>query len=121
MDIEPPTPGPTPRPQTEHGKTMTDASSIIFSTRSKTNLSKHNTDSEMKRQYSVHNPQTLSFPYQVKDHDSINDLCELPKPKKKLVCNKDTPWVYRYKVKKNMNRLAKIMASKTPYLTENLL
>lgn len=40
-----------------------------------------------------------------------NDLTCLPPPKK-ILPRKDAPWVYRFKVKRNMNALSRIMASK---------
>ncbi|XP_067671091.1 uncharacterized protein [Haliotis asinina] len=40
-----------------------------------------------------------------------NDLTSLPPPKK-ILPKKDAPWVYRFKVKRNMNALSRIMASK---------
>ncbi|XP_053392383.1 uncharacterized protein LOC128555048 [Mercenaria mercenaria] len=41
----------------------------------------------------------------------FDDLSYLPRPKKYLP-KRDLPWVFRYKVKRNMNELSKIMASK---------
>ena len=40
-----------------------------------------------------------------------DDLSYLPPPKR-ILPKRDVPWVFRYKVKRNMNELSKIMASK---------
>lgn len=40
-----------------------------------------------------------------------DDLSVLPAPKK-ILPKRDLPWVFRYKVKRNMNELSKILASK---------
>ena len=45
------------------------------------------------------------------DTFEFDDLSYLPRPKKYLP-KRDLPWVFRYKVKRNMNELSKIMASK---------
>lgn len=37
-------------------------------------------------------------------------LQQLPKPK--LMIGRDNPWVYRYKIKKNMNEIKKMMGSR---------
>ncbi|XP_064619957.1 uncharacterized protein LOC135483215 isoform X2 [Lineus longissimus] len=42
------------------------------------------------------------------------DLSYLPRPKN-FLARRDVPWIYRYKVKKNMNQLSKIMASKSDH------
>ena len=42
-----------------------------------------------------------------------DDLSYLPPPKR-ILPKRDVPWVFRYKVKRNMNELSKIMASKPP-------
>ncbi|XP_074647669.1 uncharacterized protein LOC141903451 [Tubulanus polymorphus] len=44
------------------------------------------------------------------DHPPGGDLSYLPPPKN-FLARRDVPWVYRYKVKKNMNQLSRIMAS----------
>ena len=41
------------------------------------------------------------------------DLSRLPRPKR-IASRGDIPWVYRYKLKKSMNELSKIMASRPP-------
>lgn len=43
--------------------------------------------------------------------DDFDDLSELPPPKK-IVPKRELPWVFRFKVKKEMNALSRIMASK---------
>lgn len=47
----------------------------------------------------------------------FDDLSYLPRPKKYLP-KRDLPWVFRYKVKRNMNELSKIMASKPAPLVD---
>lgn len=42
-----------------------------------------------------------------------DDISYLPPPKR-ILPKRDVPWVFRYKVKRNMNELSKIMASKPP-------
>lgn len=44
-----------------------------------------------------------------------DDFSFLPPPKR-ILPKRDVPWVYRYKVKRNMNELSKIMASKPPQM-----
>lgn len=43
--------------------------------------------------------------------EDYDDLTNLPRPKR-IFPRKELPWVYRFKVKKGMNELSKIMASK---------
>ena len=57
------------------------------------------------------------YPHIMQDGDNFEDLTNLPKPKM-LVSRGELPWVYRYKVKKSMNELSKIMASKAPQGSE---
>ena len=38
--------------------------------------------------------------------------------RRRMLASRDNPWVYRYKVKKSMNELSKIMASETPNAAE---
>ncbi len=45
------------------------------------------------------------------DVSECDDLTLLPPPKK-IMQRKDAPWIYRFKVKRNMNVLSKLMASK---------
>lgn len=47
----------------------------------------------------------------------FDDLSIVPSHKKKLP-KRDLPWVFRYKVKRNMNELSKIMANKNPQLVD---
>ncbi|KAK2190255.1 hypothetical protein NP493_85g05049 [Ridgeia piscesae] len=51
------------------------------------------------------------YPY-INRSDTCDDLSFLPRPK--MIVSRDNPWVFRYKVKKNMNELSKIMASRPP-------
>ena len=51
------------------------------------------------------------YPYII-ENPQVEDLTELPKPM--MVVSRDNPWVYRYKVKRSMNELSKILASKPP-------
>ena len=51
----------------------------------------------------------LVYPYVIENPD-LDDLTSLPRPT--MVISRDTPWVYRYKVKRSMNELSKILASK---------
>lgn len=53
-------------------------------------------------------PETLVVYPETFDCD---DLSYLPPPKR-ILPKRDVPWVFRYKVKRNMNELSKIMASK---------
>ncbi|GFN78526.1 hypothetical protein PoB_000503200 [Plakobranchus ocellatus] len=56
----------------------------------------------------IHNPELL-----LTSSADCDDLCALPPPKKVLP-KRELPWVFRYKVKRGMNTLSKIMASKPP-------
>lgn len=47
----------------------------------------------------------------------FDDLSTVPCPKKVLP-KRDLPWVFRYKVKRNMNELSKILANKNPQLVD---
>ncbi|XP_076458194.1 uncharacterized protein LOC143291935 [Babylonia areolata] len=63
-----------------------------------------------------HHPQALGGEYpgyaQALAHsENYDDLSELPKPKR-IQPRRDLPWVFRFKVKKELNALSKIMASK---------
>ncbi|KAK7112365.1 uncharacterized protein [Littorina saxatilis] len=51
--------------------------------------------------------------------DDYDDLSELPCPKR-ILPRRDLPWVFRFKVKKEMNALSKIMASKPTSATGSL-
>lgn len=53
----------------------------------------------------------LGFPEVLAHSDDYDDLSELPRPKR-ILPRRDLPWVFRFKVKKEMNALSKIMASK---------
>lgn len=53
----------------------------------------------------------LGFPEALAHSDDYDDLSELPRPKR-ILPRRDLPWVFRFKVKKEMNALSKIMASK---------
>ena len=53
------------------------------------------------------------YPHVMKDGDLFTKLTDLPKPRM-IVSRGDAPWVYRHKVKRSMNELSKIMASKAP-------
>ncbi|KAL8586852.1 hypothetical protein ACOMHN_052728 [Nucella lapillus] len=53
----------------------------------------------------------LAFPDVLAHSVDLNDLSELPRPKR-ILPRRDLPWVFRFKVKKEMNALSKIMASK---------
>jgi hypothetical protein len=60
---------------------------------------------------------TQTYPNVLPQEDKTQiggDLSYLPRPKN-FVARRDVPWIYRYKVKKNMNQLSKIMASKSDY------
>lgn len=58
-------------------------------------------------------PEGIVYPNIVNETIDYDDLSMLPPPKR-IMPRKEVPWVFRYKVKRNMNDLAKIMASKTP-------
>lgn len=51
------------------------------------------------------------YPEVLTNTDDCDDLSVLPKPKR-ILPRRDVPWVFRFKVKKEMNVLSKIMASK---------
>ena len=51
------------------------------------------------------------YPGVLQETQGTGDLTQLPRPKM-IVSRGDVPWVYRYKVKKSMNELGKVMASK---------
>nr|KAG5709505.1 hypothetical protein BaRGS_023187 [Batillaria attramentaria] len=53
----------------------------------------------------------LCLPDVLARSDDYDDLSELPRPKR-ILPRRDVPWVFRFKVKKEMNALARIMASK---------
>ena len=53
------------------------------------------------------------------DAFDCDDLSALPPPKR-ILPKRDVPWVFRYKVKRNMNELAKILASKPQQVIENV-
>lgn len=56
----------------------------------------------------------IVYPSVISEQDGeYDDLSMLPPPKK-ILPKRELPWVFRYKVKRNMNELAKIMASKPP-------
>jgi hypothetical protein len=54
---------------------------------------------------------TSIYPDVLTNTDDCDDLSNLPKPKR-ILPRRDVPWVFRFKVKKEMNVLSKIMASK---------
>ncbi|RUS89736.1 hypothetical protein EGW08_002554 [Elysia chlorotica] len=56
----------------------------------------------------IHNPELL-----LTSSADCDDICALPPPKKVLP-KRELPWVFRYKVKRGMNTLSRIMASKPP-------
>lgn len=62
------------------------------------------TDSADLEQF--HLPQALSH------SEDFDDLTDLPRPSK-ILPRRDLPWVFRFKVKKEMNALSRIMASRT--------
>lgn len=50
----------------------------------------------------------------------LDDLSGLPKPR--MLVSRDSPWVYRYKAKRNMNELSRIIASKpAPFIEYHFL
>ena len=52
-----------------------------------------------------------AYPYVVENPEQYySELTQLPKPR--MLISRDSPWVFRYKVKRNMNELSKVMASK---------
>lgn len=53
----------------------------------------------------------IIYPSVLSENLDYDDLSLLPPPKR-ILPKRELPWVFRYKVKKNMNELAKIMASK---------
>ena len=57
------------------------------------------------------NGDQMCFPEALAHSDDYDDLSELPRPKR-ILPRRDLPWVFRFKVKKEMNALSKIMASK---------
>ncbi|XP_060081402.1 uncharacterized protein LOC132560744 [Ylistrum balloti] len=57
-------------------------------------------------------PEGIVYPNIINESD-YDDITVLPPPKKVLP-RREVPWVFRYKVKRNMNELAKILASKAP-------
>ncbi|WAQ97609.1 hypothetical protein MAR_030299, partial [Mya arenaria] len=46
----------------------------------------------------------------------FEDINHLPNQKTQVLPPRNLPWVFRYKVKRNMNELSKIMANKNPQL-----
>lgn len=73
--------------------------------------SRHSTRSVRKTPESVRTapPQENGVVYP--ETFDFDDISLLPRPKK-ILPRRDLPWVFRYKVKRNMNELSKIMASK---------
>ena len=61
--------------------------------------------------FSVSPQDQLGLPDVLAHSEDFNDLSELPRPKR-ILPRRDLPWVFRFKVKKEMNALSKIMASK---------
>ncbi|XP_021346597.1 uncharacterized protein LOC110445996 isoform X1 [Mizuhopecten yessoensis] len=57
-------------------------------------------------------PEGIVYPNIINETD-YDDITVLPPPKK-ILPRREVPWVFRYKVKRNMNELAKILASKAP-------
>ncbi|XP_069123371.1 uncharacterized protein [Argopecten irradians] len=57
-------------------------------------------------------PEGIVYPNIIHETD-YDDITVLPPPKK-ILPRREVPWVFRYKVKRNMNELAKILASKAP-------
>ncbi|ESP01099.1 hypothetical protein LOTGIDRAFT_238372 [Lottia gigantea] len=53
----------------------------------------------------------IVYPNIMSHSEEFDDLSNFPPPKK-IMPNRELPWVYRFKVKKGMNALSKIMASK---------
>ena len=56
-------------------------------------------------------PQPLVYPNILED--DVDDVSALPRSPT-MIMSRDNPWVYRYKVKRSMNELSKILASKPP-------
>jgi len=56
-------------------------------------------------------PDGIVYPNIISENMDYDDLSYLPPPKR-ILPRREVPWVFRYKVKRNMNELAKIMASK---------
>lgn len=56
----------------------------------------------------------IVYPSVISEQEGEYDDLSLLPPPKKLLPKRELPWVFRYKVKRNMNELAKIMASKPP-------
>ncbi|XP_061196131.1 uncharacterized protein LOC133204420 [Saccostrea echinata] len=54
---------------------------------------------------------SIIYPNILSDSVDYDDLSLLPPPKR-ILPRRELPWVFRYKVKRNMNELAKIMASR---------
>ncbi|XP_052760073.1 uncharacterized protein LOC128220130 [Mya arenaria] len=48
----------------------------------------------------------------------FEDINHLPNQKTQVLPPRNLPWVFRYKVKRNMNELSKIMANKNPQLVD---
>ena len=54
--------------------------------------------------------QPLVYPNLLEKND-VDDVTALPRSPT-MIMSRDNPWVYRYKVKRSMNELSKILASK---------
>lgn len=54
---------------------------------------------------------SIIYPNIISENVECDDLSLLPPPKR-ILPRRELPWVFRYKVKRNMNELAKIMASR---------
>ncbi|KAK3090294.1 hypothetical protein FSP39_010698 [Pinctada imbricata] len=54
---------------------------------------------------------SIIYPSVLTENLNYDDISMLPPPKR-ILPRRELPWVFRYKVKRNMNELAKIMASK---------
>lgn len=54
---------------------------------------------------------SIIYPNIISEDVDYDDLSLLPPPKR-ILPRRELPWVFRYKVKRNMNELAKIMASR---------
>ncbi|XP_013412178.1 uncharacterized protein LOC106174943 [Lingula anatina] len=116
------------RPKTEQSprpELKTEVSSIIFTGGRSRSVSskprtKMDTVQQMKMMHHVHNPDYISCPLEVEQDETLDDLSYLPKPRKQLIPTKDVPFVYRYKVKKNMNKLNHMMASRAPVFPEHI-
>lgn len=80
-------------------------------TRSISRSSRHSTRSVRKTPESVRTapPQENGVVYP--ETFDFDDISLLPRPKK-ILPRRDLPWVFRYKVKRNMNEITKILASK---------